>query len=173
MRDASAPVGGIAESRPAASARAPAAAAPSTAKAPASAAPASTPVVAAGLLPTQIQRFDAYATGGMRLLKERIAATRNMLQTTPDGAFCVELYISDKTDPARVERFLMRARDLVPLSEIYIVPLTATKPTRIWVVYGVYRTRAAAEEAARRLPPKYQKAFPLTVRDYAELRQPL
>jgi septal ring-binding cell division protein DamX len=38
------------------------------------------------------------------------------------------------------------------------------------VVLGDYATLAEAQEAARRLPPRYQQAFRATPRSFAELR---
>jgi len=38
------------------------------------------------------------------------------------------------------------------------------------VAYGVYASREAAAEAAKRLPPKYQNAFRFELRSFAELR---
>jgi MSHA biogenesis protein MshM len=127
-------------------------------------------VVPARLLPKQIERIEAYDTRGMRLLGERIAATREALQTTPDEAFSIELYLTRNTDPARIERFLIRARGLATLPGVYVIPLTRSAPTRVWVVYGAFATRAAAEEAVRRLPEVYHKDFGLALRDFAALR---
>ena len=130
----------------------------------------STPVPAR-LLPAQIERMEAYDTRGMTLLGERIAATREVLQTAPDGAVTIQLYRTLNTDPARVERFLDRARSLKTLPGIYVIPLTRPAPTRIWVVYGVFATRAEAEEAFRRLPEQYHKDFQPVFRDFGEVRR--
>ena len=122
------------------------------------------------LLPKQIERIDAYATGGQPLLGERIAAAREVLQTAPDDALTIELYRSLNTDPARIERFLIRARGLETLPTLYVVPLTRSPRTRVWVVYGAFATREQAEEALRRLPQTYHQDFKLTLRRFAELR---
>jgi MSHA biogenesis protein MshM len=134
--------------------------------------PAANPV-AEHLRPEQLRRIDAYATRGQPLLVERVAATRELLQRTADAAYSVELYVTVNTEPARVEGFLRRARDLVPLSNIFVIPLTNGTPIRVWVVYGVFATRAEAQEAAQRLPPKYKNAFRTAVRAFSELRRPL
>jgi len=126
--------------------------------------------VPARLLPRQIERMEAYDTHGMRLLGERIAATREVLQTTPDDALTIELYLTLNTDPARIERFLIRARGLATLPEVYVIPLTRSAPTRVWVVFGAFATRAAAEDAVRRLPEVYHKDFGLALRDFGALR---
>jgi MSHA biogenesis protein MshM len=127
-------------------------------------------LVPARLLPKQIERIEAYDTRGMQLLGERIAATREVLQTTPDESFTIELYLTLNTDPARIERFLIRARGLATLSEVYVIPLTRSAPTRVWVVYGAFPTRAAAEDAVRRLPAVYHKDFGLALRNFGALR---
>lgn len=125
------------------------------------------------LLPKQIERIEAYETRDMRRLIERIAATREVLQSAPDTAHSVELYLTLNTDPARIERFLIRAQGLGTLSQIYVIPLTGAQTTRVWVVYGNFPTREAAAEAAQRLPQSYRNDFHLTVRDFAQLRKPI
>jgi hypothetical protein len=86
----------------------------------------------------------------------------------------LELYYTENSDAARVERFLLRARDLVPLESVYIVPVAGEGGKyRIWATYGDYPTREDALEAARNLPPKYQREFPLAPRTYAEVRRAL
>jgi MSHA biogenesis protein MshM len=146
------------------------ASAPVMAKAVAAPAAAGAQAVPARLLPKQIERIEAYSTGGMALLGERIAAAREALQTAPDEALTIELYRTLNTDPARIERFLIRARGLKTLPGVYVIPLTRSPPTRVWVVYGVFATRAEAEDAVRNLPQPYHQDFPLTLRAFAELR---
>jgi MSHA biogenesis protein MshM len=64
----------------------------------------------------------------------------------------------------------LRARDLVPLEEIYVIPVATGSRYHLRVTYGIYPDREAALEDARRLPPKYQEAFDLQPRSFAELR---
>lgn len=135
--------------------------------------PLGTESVPARLLPKQIERIEAYATAGQPLLVERIAAAREVLQTAPDEALTIELYRSLNTDPARIERFLIRARGLETLPELYVVPLTRSPRTRVWVVYGAFATREQADAALRRLPQAYHQDFKLTLRRFAELRDAL
>jgi len=113
----------------------------------------------------------AYDTRGMPLLGERIAATRDVLQTAPDEALTIQLYRTLNTDPARVERFLVRARSLKTLHGMYVIPLTRPAPTRLWVVYGAFATRAQAEEALRRMPEQYHKDFQPALRSFEEVRR--
>jgi hypothetical protein len=118
----------------------------------------------------QLRRYAGYQAGPNKLLRERLAATRERLGSEPDGNYSVELFISENSDPARAERFLQRASDLVPLSEINIIPVASGTGYRLRVSYGVFASRQAAAEAARRLPPKYQNAFKVQLRTVAELR---
>jgi MSHA biogenesis protein MshM len=121
----------------------------------------------------QSQRLSGYAPGRNPLLQASIAAARERLDTEPDAHYSIELYLTDNSDPARVERFLMRARNLVPLSEVLVVPLENEGRYRIWALYGVYPDREAAARAAAQLPPKYQEAFQTVPRSFAELRRAL
>jgi MSHA biogenesis protein MshM len=121
----------------------------------------------------QLVRLAGYAAGRNPLLLARLEATRQRLETEPDTRYSLELYITENSDSARVERFLMRARDLVPLEEVFVLPLEVGGRYRIWALYGVYPDRTAAREAAQQLPPKYQQAFRPYPRSFAELRRAL
>jgi type II secretory pathway predicted ATPase ExeA len=119
----------------------------------------------------QASRFGRYSTGGQRLLAERIAATRLALERVPDERYAIELFVTSNTDPARMERFLMRARDMVPLDEVLVIPMGDGKGGyRLRVALGEFASLAEALEADRRLPPKYQEAFDTAPRSFAELR---
>ena len=122
------------------------------------------------LTPDQVRRFNGYSPEGQRLLAERIAATHELLARAPDAQFAIDLFITDNTDPARMERFLMRARELVPLGELFVIPVARGGQYRLRVIFGEFPSRAAAIEAGRRLPPRYQQAFRSTPRSFAALR---
>ncbi|TMI21056.1 MAG: ATPase [Betaproteobacteria bacterium] len=122
------------------------------------------------LRPDQVQRLSGYSPAGQRLLAERIAATHELLERVPDEQFAIELFITDNTDPARVERFLVRARALVPLGELFVIPVARAGQYRLRVIFGEFPSRAAAIEAGKRLPPRYQQAFRASPRSFAELR---
>jgi len=121
----------------------------------------------------QLRRIAGYSTGSQPLLAERIAATRNLLEQAPDETLSVELFITENIDPARMERFLLRARDLVPLSDVYVIPVAGGGTYRIRVVFGAFASLGEAEEAERRLPPKYQREFKTSLRTCRDLRRPL
>jgi len=127
------------------------------------------------LQPEQIERLQGYGAGGEPLLASRLAATVEKLNTAPDGHYTLELYISDRSDPARVEGFLERARDdgRVPLEDLYVVPLKVGDRYRIWSFLGDYADRDAAAAAASALPRRYRESFPLRPRTFADLRRQL
>jgi septal ring-binding cell division protein DamX len=98
-------------------------------------------------------------------------AAREILTRAPDESYAIELFNTDNSDPARMERFLLRARELVQLEDLVVIPLAAGGGQyRLRVVYGEFPTREAALEAERRLPPRYQNAFRTSPRSFAELR---
>jgi len=122
------------------------------------------------LSPVQARRIEGYSTAGQPLLGERIAATREVLERAPDERYAIELFVTENTDPARMERFLRRARDMVPLGELFVIPMAGGGEYRLRVVYGEFASREEALEAEQRLPPKYQQAFETSPRSFAELR---
>jgi len=130
--------------------------------------PARTPLTQA-----QIRRMARYAIGPHPLLRERIAAAAALLESVPGTSYSLELFVTQNADPARMERFLSRARDLVPLSDLYVIPVAGDRGFRLRVLYGTYRDRDAAAQAARHLPPKYQRAFRTVPQSIAELRREL
>ncbi|HUN67874.1 MAG TPA: AAA family ATPase [Burkholderiales bacterium] len=154
-------------------------AAETKAPAPAATAVASAPAAvpekpAAPLLaPEQLRRLEGYNAGRNPLLRERLAAAREKLAGEPDGTYSIELFVAENSDPARMERFLLRARELVPLSDLYVIPVAAGSRYSVRVVYGAYGGKQESAEAAKHLPPKYQKAFNFQFRSFAELRAPL
>ena len=119
----------------------------------------------------QEDRLAGYSAGSQKLLGERLAASRAALERAPDAAYSVELFVTANTDPARMERFLQRARDLVPLDSLYVVPMAASDGYRLRVLYGEFASRDEAMQAERRLPPRYQEAFRTAPRTFAELRR--
>jgi hypothetical protein len=145
---------------------------PTAAANPAAAAPAAEPEKppAQLLAAEQLRRLDGYNAARSPLLRERLAATREKLGSAPDGSYSIELFVAENSDPARTERFLGRARDLVPLSEVYVIPVATGARYMLRVAYGIFDSKEAAAEAARRLPPKYQNAFQFQLRSLAELR---
>ena len=122
------------------------------------------------LTPAQARRLQGYSTAGQRLLAERIAATRELLEHAGDERYALELFVTDNVEPARMERFLLRARDMVQLADVYVIPMQAGERFRLRVVYGNFSTSAEARAAARQLPPKYQREFHISPHSFEDLR---
>ncbi len=121
----------------------------------------------------KLRRLKSYPGSGQKLLGERLAATQELLERAADDRYALELYVTDNSDPARMERFLQRAREMVPLSDVFVVPLAGPGAHRLRVLLGEFETRELALDAAKRLPPKYQRAFNAAPRSFAELRDAL
>jgi hypothetical protein len=121
----------------------------------------------------QERRLSGYSPAGQRLLASRLSASRERLERADDERYALELYVTENSDPARMERFLLRARDLVPLEEVMVIPVAAGGEYRLWVLFGDFASREEAAAAARRLPPRYQDAFRIAPRSFGELRREL
>jgi septal ring-binding cell division protein DamX len=125
------------------------------------------------LTPEQAQRIAGYSPGGQPLLAERLAATREALERAGDERYALELFITENTEPARMEDFLQRARKLVALEDLFVIPVAGGGDYRLWVVYGDFASREEAAKASQGLPARYQQAFRAAPRSFAELRRPL
>jgi len=121
----------------------------------------------------QLRRLSAYSPGGQKLLAGRLTASLERLEQADDERYALELYVTENSDPSRMERFLSRARDLVPLEQVMIIPVAASGQVRLWVLYGDFASREEALAAARRLPPRYQESFRVAPRSFGELRRQL
>jgi MSHA biogenesis protein MshM len=121
----------------------------------------------------QVRRLTGYSPGKQRLLSQRLAATRELLERAEDERYALELFITENTDPARMEGFLARAREMVPLEAVYVIPVANAEQYRLWVVYGDFASREEAVAAGARLPPRYKEAFRVAPRSFADLRRPL
>ena len=134
------------------------------------AAPVEPPPPPSLLSEAQAIRIEAYSTEGQRLLTERVAATREVLVKVPDQHYSIELFATDNSDPARMERFLLRARDMVPLDQVLVIPVAVGGRYRLRIVYGAFATREEAAAARSRLPPRYQQAFRTSIHSFEDLR---
>lgn len=121
----------------------------------------------------QERRLSGYSAAGQRLLGARLSASRERLEHAEDERYALELYVSDNSDPVRMERFLLRARDLVPLEELMVVPVASGGHYRLWVLFGDFASHGEAVAAARRLPPRYQDTFRIAPRSFGDLRREL
>jgi hypothetical protein len=59
---------------------------------------------------------------------------------------------------------------MVPLEELFVIPMAAGREYRLRVVFGDFPSRDEALAAEKRLPPRYQDAFRAAPRSFAELR---
>jgi MSHA biogenesis protein MshM len=133
--------------------------------------PAREPEPVSSLSSEQAKHFEGYSAAGQRLLGERLAAARELLEAAPGERYSLELFMTGNTDPARMERFLIRARGLVPLTELYVIPVAGRDGYRLRVVYGQFASLEEALQAGRELPDRYQQAFRSAPRSIAELRR--
>src|SRR3972149_3891941 len=106
-----------------------------------------------------LRRIPGSRPAGQPLLAERLAATRDRLERVAAERYAIELFITENTDPARMERFLVRARELALLQDLFVIPMPGGGKYRLRVVYGEFASREDAREAERGLPPRYQQAF--------------
>jgi len=145
-------------------------AAPAEAALVTAAAPQPSPEPARLLTQEQLRRISGYRPAGQPLLAERLAATRDRLERVAAERYAIELFITENTDPARMERFLVRARELALLQDLFVIPMPGGGKYRLRVVYGEFASREDAREAERGLPPRYQQAFRTSPRSFSELR---
>ncbi|WP_074973780.1 AAA family ATPase [Nitrosospira multiformis] len=104
-----------------------------------------------------------------KLLKQRIEATRGAFSKVDRNLYTILLYTTSNVQPDRIERFLVRARALVDLSNIYVYPFSRGK-TGFVVTYGLYPDEYEASMAMAGLPEKYQTAFDPELRTLGELK---
>jgi MSHA biogenesis protein MshM len=121
----------------------------------------------------QARRLGGYSPGGQRLLAERLAATRTLLLQADNDRYAIELFITDNSDPERMEGFLRRARKVVPLEQLYVIPVGGGRDYRLWVIFGDFASLEDAVRAGKDLPPRYQEVFRAAPRSFADLRAQL
>jgi MSHA biogenesis protein MshM len=121
----------------------------------------------------QARKLARYSAAGQQLLSERLTATRELLERADDERYAVELFLTENPDPARMERFLVRAREIVPLEALYVIPIAAGNHYRLWVLFGDFASREEAAAASSRLPQRYQQAFRVAPRRLGDLRKQL
>lgn len=121
----------------------------------------------------QARRLAGYTAAGQRLLAERLAATRELLERADDERYALEFFLTENADPGRMERFLLRAREIVPLEALHVIPIAAGEHYRLWVLFGDFASREEAAAASGRLPPRYQQAFRAAPRSFGDLRKQL
>ena len=96
---------------------------------------------------------------GHKLLEQRVEATKQIMATMDKNYYSIQLFITDNIQPDRMERFLIRAQNLVNLSDLYMHPVNNEGQAHFRVTYGIYPTRDQASAAMDELPQKYKTAF--------------
>jgi septal ring-binding cell division protein DamX len=99
------------------------------------------------------------------LFAQRQSATRDMLAQIGKGGMSIQLYYTDDVSPARIERFLTRAKAAGTLSEIYIIPIKINNKDGFRVLYGAYANEEAARTAMKNLPQRYKDTFALSLHE--------
>lgn len=97
------------------------------------------------------------------LLQQRLDATEEMLNTAPPGSVGIQLFYTEKVQPARMEGFLRRARKLGKLDEIFILPIELKGQDAFRVLYGSFPSSSKARAAIPELPARYLEAFAPTL----------
>ncbi len=121
--------------------------------------------------PLRTVSFPSIDTAGNKLLAQRIAAAKTMLKSANGEEISIQLFITDDVRPARIERFLERAGQLVKLANVYVIPVRTGKQPRFWVLYGAYASPAEANAALARMPAKYKSSFKLRLVPMSEVRK--
>lgn len=99
------------------------------------------------------------------LLQQRQAATKAMLAQVGKGSFSIQLFYTEDARPERLERFLIRAKSMGKLPEIYVVPIKINGKESFRVLYGVYANSEAAHAGMQNLPQRYKDAFATTLHE--------
>jgi MSHA biogenesis protein MshM len=96
---------------------------------------------------------------GNALLEQRLEATTNTMRKTDKNFYTIQLFATENIQPDRMERFLLRARSQVDLSDLYVHPVSNGDQAKFIVTYGIYPSRDEADAAVAGLPEKYQSSF--------------
>ena len=107
---------------------------------------------------------------GHKLLEQRVEATKQIMATMDKNYYSIQLFVTDNIQPDRMERFLIRAQNLVNLSDLYMHPVNNEGQAHFRVTYGIYPTRDQASAAMDELPQKYKTAFSPELYTLSELR---
>jgi type II secretory pathway predicted ATPase ExeA len=96
---------------------------------------------------------------GNALLEQRLEATTSAMRKTDKNFYTIQLFATENIQPDRMERFLLRARSQVDLSDLYVHPVSNGDQAKFIVTYGIYPSRDEADAAVAGLPEKYQSSF--------------
>jgi len=105
-------------------------------------------------------------------LAERIAATDEWLQKTPDSHSFIQLLLTDADNEREVDSFIGRQAGVLDAHQIRVYRATMGGRNRLGVIYGDYPTRSAANAVLAALSENLPSGKPY-VRSVGKLRQPL
>ena len=107
---------------------------------------------------------------GFTLLEQRVESTMKTMETVNGNQYTIQLFSTENIQPDRMERFLIRARNLVDLSSLYVHIVKNGDKAKFRVTYGAYPSRDDAAAAITQLPEKYQSAFHPELFAFADFR---
>jgi septal ring-binding cell division protein DamX len=92
------------------------------------------------------------------LLKQRLQATRKAIKSNK-GGIGVQLFYTNDVRPEHMEQFLVRAKKLDTLKDIYILPISINGNEGYRVLCGIYPDSESASAGIEKLPKRYKEAF--------------
>ena len=107
------------------------------------------------------------ATGGMTaiepiLFAQRMDAGKQLLEQNKPTA-SIQLFYTEQINVGRIEKFLINAKKLGVLSEIYLIPAKFGDKDGLRVLYGAYPSVDAASSSIDNLPNRYKEAFATSI----------
>lgn len=139
----------------------------SSAAAPATPPPAATPQ---SERPAEAKGSGESEFAAYNLLDQRVAATRQLLESDAPNLFTIHLFYTTEAGPERIEDFLQRAENLVDISEIYVTARGGDRKL-FRVTYGAFRDSDDARAVMQGLPERFRKGFRLQVTTLNQLRR--
>jgi hypothetical protein len=107
---------------------------------------------------------------GFKLLEQRVESTVKTMEAVDGDQYTIQLFSTENIQPDRMERFLIRAQNLVDLSNLYVHVVKNGETAKFRVTYGIYSSRDRAAAAMEELPEKYQSAFHPELFAFADFR---
>lgn len=107
---------------------------------------------------------------GFKLLEQRVESTAKTMETVDGDQYTIQLFSTENIQPDRMERFLIRAQNLVDLSNLYVHVVKNGDRAKFRVTYGIYSSRNRAAAGMEELPEKYQSEFHPELFAFADFR---
>jgi type II secretory pathway predicted ATPase ExeA len=103
--------------------------------------------------------FEQRMAAGKRLIEQATSTSAGQGKTVAS----IQLFYKEEIQTARIENFLVRAKGLGKLSDIYLLPAKFGNKDGMRVLYGAYSSVDAARNAVKELPKRYQESFTVTI----------